>query len=161
MSFINELALMKKDHVAKILQQWEVQRPDLDCSPVAIIGRISRIEKIMKPKVQQGMTPFGLTAIEFDILATLRRNNCALTPTQLYQMAMLSSGAMTTNLDKLEKRQLIKRQHSPQDRRSCTVDLTSKGWLLIESAYPAHLCNEDKMLAPLDLKERAQLASLL
>ncbi len=152
---------MKKDHVANILDQWQVQRPDLDCSPVAIVGRISRIEKIMKPQIQQGMTPFGLTAIEFDILATLRRNNCPLTPTQLYQLAMLSSGAMTTNLDKLEKRQLIKRQHSEEDRRSCVVELTTQGWELIERAYPAHIANEDKLLMPLSKEEREVLASLL
>ena len=152
---------MENDHVADILDQWLEQRPDLDCPPVAVVGRISRIEKLMKPQIQEAMTPFGLTAIEFDILATLRRNNTALTPTQLYQLAMLSSGAMTSNLDKLEKRGLVKRQHSEEDRRSCTVVLTKRGRTLIDNAYTAHIANEDSILSPLSANERKQLASLL
>ena len=152
---------MNNDHVADILEQWQQQRPDLDCSPVAVVGRISRVEKLMKPQIQAGMTPFGLSAIEFDILATLRRNNQPLTPTQLYQLAMLSSGAMTTNLDKLAKRNLLERLHSDQDRRSCTVQLTKSGRQLIDLAYSAHIANEEKMLTSLSQAERSQLAQLL
>jgi len=152
---------MNNDHVADILEQWQQQRPDLDCSPVAVVGRISRVEKLMKPQIQAAMTPFGLTAIEFDILATLRRNNQALTPTQLYQLAMLSSGAMTTNLDKLAKRDLLERLYSDQDRRSCTVQLTESGRQLIDLAYSAHIANEEKMLSSLTQAERSTLAKLL
>ena len=152
---------MKNDHVADILQQWKVQNPALDCSAVGVVGRIARMEKLLKPKVQSTMTAFGLSAIEFDILATLRRNDCDLTPTQLYQLAMLSSGAMTTNLDRLEKRGLLQRQHSDQDRRSCLVALTQQGTDLINEAYPAHVANENNLLAALDAQERDQLAHLL
>ncbi len=152
---------MSNDHVENILEQWQVQRPDLDCSAVAIIGRISRMEKIMRPQILAGIAPFILSAIEFDILATLRRNNCPLTPTQLYQAVMLSSGAMTTNLDKLVKRELVERQYSDEDRRSCRISLTVKGWHLIEEAYCAHLANEEHMLEPLNQKERSALALLL
>ena len=152
---------MANDHVENILEQWQQQRPDLDCSAVAIVGRISRMEKIMRPQILAGIAPFSLSAIEFDILATLRRNNCALTPTQLYQAAMLSSGAMTTNLDKLVKRELLERQYSDTDRRSCHIQLTAKGWALIEEAYPVHLEKEERMLEPLTPQERSELASLL
>ncbi|NRA21859.1 MAG: MarR family transcriptional regulator [Oceanospirillaceae bacterium] len=152
---------MANDHVENIIGQWREQRPDLDCSAVAIIGRISRMEKIMRPQILAGLAPFSLSAIEFDILATLRRNNCALTPTQLYQAAMLSSGAMTTNLDKLVKRSLIERHYSDEDRRSCQISLTGRGWALIEEAYGEHLANENRMLEPLNDTERADLARLL
>jgi len=152
---------VSNDHVENILEQWQVQRPDLDCSAVAIIGRISRMEKIMRPQILAGIAPFILSAIEFDILATLRRNNCPLTPTQLYQAVMLSSGAMTTNLDKLVRRELVERQYSDEDRRSCRISLTVKGWRLIEEAYTAHLANEERMLEPLNQKERSALALLL
>jgi len=152
---------LKNDHVADILEQWRTQRPDLDCSPVAIVGRISRMEKIMRPQILEGISPFSLSAIEFDILATLRRNNCPLTPTALYQAAMLSSGAMTTNIDKLVKRELVERTFSAQDRRSCQIALTEKGYLLMEQAYVSHIENEQRMLEPLNSDEQEQLASLL
>jgi DNA-binding MarR family transcriptional regulator len=152
---------MKTDHVDYILAQWQTLKPELDSSPVGIVGRISRIEKIMRPQIQAGFSSYDITSIEFDILATLRRNNTALTPTQLYQSAMLSSGAMTTNLDKLENRGLVLRQSNAQDRRSCTISLTEQGVELIDRAYIDHLKNEEQMLKPLSVDERVQLASLL
>jgi len=153
--------MRNKDHVSGILAQWGDQRPDLDCSPVAIVGRISRMEKIMRPQILAGFSAFSLTAIEFDILATLRRHNSPLTPTALYQAAMLSSGAMSTNIDKLVRRGLVERSYSGQDRRSCQIVLTAPGYRLMEEAYVAHIANEDRMLEPLDAQEREQLASLL
>ena len=68
---------------------------------------------------------------------------------------------MTTNLDKLAKRELIERLHSDQDRRSCTVQLTKAGLQLIDRAYGAHIANEEKMLASLTQAERSMLAQLL
>jgi DNA-binding MarR family transcriptional regulator len=61
----------------------------------------------------------GLLGSDFDILATLRRAGEPLTPTALYQSAMLSSGAMTARLDKLEQRGLIRREASPMTGAAC------------------------------------------
>ncbi|SKA63224.1 MarR family winged helix-turn-helix transcriptional regulator [Enterovibrio nigricans] len=149
------------DHVDTILAQWNTQRPDLDCSPMAVIGRLGRAKQIINPKLETVFKSFGLSNVEFDILASLRRAGASVTPTDLYQTLMLSSGAMSTRIDGLVKRGLVERHASATDRRSCTITLTTEGIELIDAAVNAHVENERAILSPLSLEEQDQLASLL
>mgnify|MGYP005997610257 FL=1 len=149
------------DHVSKILEQWVNHRPDLDCSPMGVIGRIERMSKFLAPAIESLVHSFDLSRIEFDILATLRRSSGPLTPTQLYQDTMLSSGAMSTRLEHLVNKGWIKREPSPSDRRSCTVELTQTGRENIDAIVTQHVNNERDLLQSLSLEEQEQLASLL
>lgn len=103
----------------------------------------------------------GLQPVEFDILATLRRNREEIMPTCLYQTLMLSSGAMSVRLDKLVKRGLIYRKPHEHDRRSCKVGLTDTGLTLIDRTMTAHVENEHRLLVPLDVAQRQQLTAFL
>ncbi|MEZ9525207.1 MarR family winged helix-turn-helix transcriptional regulator [Enterovibrio norvegicus] len=152
---------MKQDHVDTILAQWQVQRPDLDCSPMGVIGRMDRANHLMKLGLEEVFKQFGLMSSEFDILATLRRAGEPVTPTEMYQTLMFSSGAMSTRVDGLVKRGLVVRQASETDRRSCLVMLTDEGRTLIDAVVTAHVENEHQMLNVLTEKEQATLASLL
>ncbi|MBE1275374.1 MarR family winged helix-turn-helix transcriptional regulator [Enterovibrio baiacu] len=152
---------MKQDHVDTILAQWQVQRPDLDCSPMGVIGRMDRANHLMKLGLEDVFKQFGLMSSEFDILATLRRAGEPVTPTEMYQILMFSSGAMSTRVDGLVKRGLVVRQASETDRRSCLVTLTDEGRTLIDTVVAVHVENEHKMLNALTEKEQATLASLL
>lgn len=149
------------DHLEKILGQWKVERPDLDCTPMGIWGRIQRMQSLASKSIESTLKEFGLTKSDFDVLATLRRKGTPLTPTELYQSALLSSGAMTAKLDKLQARELIARLPSGDDRRSLLVALTDSGLALIDRAVSAHVDNEWQMLHPLDTSEQEQLATLL
>ncbi len=106
---------------------------------------------------------FGLQSGEFDVLATLRRSGppFALTPTALYEATMVTSGAMTNRLDRLEKAGLIARGPHPEDRRGVIVQLTKKGRTLIDEAVTAHVENEHQVLSGLTREERDRLAALL
>lgn len=152
---------MDSDHVDLLLAQWARQRPDLDCSPMGVLGRVARMAAIAGREVSEELKECGLLGSDFDILATLRRAGEPLTPTALYQSAMLSSGAMTARLDKLEQRGLITRQAAPDDRRSLLVNLTDAGLALVDEAVERHLANERRLLAPLTLAEQELLAALL
>ncbi len=152
---------MKQDHVDTILAQWQVQRPDLDCSPMGVIGRMDRANHLMKLGLEEVFKQFGLMSSEFDILATLRRAGEPVTPTEMYQILMFSSGAMSTRVDGLVKRGLVVRQASETDRRSCLVTLTDEGRTLIDTVVSTHVDNEHQMLNALTEKEQATLASLL
>ncbi|MBP0602481.1 MarR family winged helix-turn-helix transcriptional regulator [Aeromonas sanarellii] len=152
---------MDSDHVDLLLAQWARQRPDLDCSPMGVLGRVARMAAIAGREVSEELKECGLLGSDFDILATLRRAGEPLTPTALYQSAMLSSGAMTARLDKLAQRGLITRQAAPDDRRSLLVNLTDAGLALVDEAVERHLANERRLLAPLTGEEQAQLAGLL
>lgn len=150
-----------KDSVDTILFQWQQTRPDLDCSSMGVVGRVRRISEQWKKQLERVFTQHELSSIEFDILATLRRSQRALTPTELYQTLMLSSGVMSTRIESLVQRGLLQRLASEEDRRSCRVDLTDKGLIFIDPVVSEHVQNMEKMMAPLSNKEREQLVLLL
>jgi DNA-binding MarR family transcriptional regulator len=154
---------MQLDPVDKILAQWQQERPDLDVSPMGIIGRMGRLSKHLERAIQVTFSEFGLTIAEFDVLAALRRSGqpYRLSPTELFQMLMVSSGTMTHRVDLLEQAQLVKRIPDPGDRRGTLIQLTDRGFDVIEKAVAAHVANEHHALSALEQSEREALASLL
>lgn len=146
---------MASDPVDEILAQWQRERPDLDVSPMGIIGRMTRLAKIMKLEIGKTFAEFGLNPGEFDVLATLRRSGqpYRLSPTELYHSMMVSSGTMTNRIDGLEKAELVERLPDPSDRRGTLIQLTDKGFDLIERTVEAHVVNEHRILEALDRSE--------
>ena len=152
------------DRAAKAVEQWKRERPDLDVSPMAVLGRLNEASSLIaRERLAPLFARFGLQSGEFDVLATLRRSGqpYALTPTELYEATMVTSGAMTNRLDRLEKAGLILRGPHPNDRRGIVVQLTGKGLALIDEALTAHVANEHEILAGLSGPERETLAHLL
>ncbi|WP_428240599.1 MarR family winged helix-turn-helix transcriptional regulator [Gynuella sp.] len=151
------------DSVDKIRKQWSTERPELELLPMELIGRMSRIYKRGMRLLEECHLEFDLKPGEFDVLATLRRSGAphTLTPSELFQSMMLSSGAMTNRLDKLEQKGLISRSHSHEDRRSVTVTLTDKGLALINQAVTAHLQTQALLLSELTQDQQQQLNQLL
>jgi DNA-binding MarR family transcriptional regulator len=148
----------------RAVQQWRKERPDLDVSPMAVIGRLSEAATVIsRDRLSPVFARFGLQHGEFDVLATLRRSGApfALTPTELYEATMVTSGGMTNRLDRLERAELIARKAHPTDRRGTIVQLTDKGRKLIDKALTAHVENEHAILSALTTAERDTLAALL
>lgn len=154
---------MEFDPVDKILLQWQRERPDLDVSPMGIIGRMGRLAKHLERSLQQTFSQFGLNVGEFDVLAALRRSGkpYQLSPTQLFNTLMVSSGTMTHRLDRLEQAELVKRIPDSSDRRGTLIELTDKGFNVIEKAVEAHVANEHRILSVLEESERKALADSL
>ncbi|MCP9229714.1 MarR family transcriptional regulator [Mesorhizobium sp. LMG 17147] len=152
------------DRAAKAIEQWKKERPDLDVSPMAVLGRLNEAASLIaRERLAPLFASYGLQSGEFDVLATLRRSGppYALTPTALYEATMVTSGAMTNRLDRLEKSGLIKRGPHPDDRRGIVVQLTGKGLALIDEAVTAHVANEHQILSGLARPEQTMLARLL
>jgi DNA-binding MarR family transcriptional regulator len=152
------------DRAARAVEQWRRERPDLDVSPMAVLGRLSQASFVIaRERLNPLFARFGLQSGEFDVLATLRRSGppFALTPTALYEATMVTSGAMTHRLDRLEKAGLIARGPHAEDRRGVIVQLTKKGRTLIDEAVTAHVENEHQVLSGLTREERDWLAALL
>jgi DNA-binding MarR family transcriptional regulator len=154
---------MAFDAVDRIVAQWQQQRPDLDASPMGIVGRIGRLAKHLERAIQETFAEFGLTAAEFDVLAALRRSGAPyqLSPTELFNTLMVSSGTMTHRIDRLEQANLVQRIPDPSDRRSTQIALTDSGLDLIERAVAAHIQNEHRILSVLTPSERETLVQLL
>src|SRR5687767_1639902 len=101
-----------QDAVDRILAQWDGERPDLDCSPMGIIGRISQLQREVYLAQRATFARHGLDVPSFDVLAALRRAGppYELTPTALMRSALVTSGAITQRLDRLEEKGLITRE---------------------------------------------------
>lgn len=152
-----------QDRIDRILAQWNRERPDLDTRAMGLVGRIQRAAAALRPRLDDTHARSGLAGESFDVLASLRRSGrpYQLSPTQLYREMMLTSGAMTNRIDRLEEAGLVSRRPDPQDRRGTLVRLTAKGKALIDAATSEHVANEERLLAGLSAREQLQLGELL
>ena len=154
---------MKHDFIDQIIEHWQVERPDLDAEPMAITGRILLLARHLERRLNDVLKPYGLMSSGFDVLATLRRNGhpYAMTPSELLQTVMLTSGAMTNRLDRLEQKGFIERRQHPDDRRSLQVKLTAEGLRVINQAVEARFEEAKAIQAPLSQTECETAATLL
>jgi DNA-binding MarR family transcriptional regulator len=150
-----------RDGVDLIIEQWQRERPELDSSPIGVVGRISRLAREIEARLEPVYRVHGLEPGWHDLLATLRRSGGTLRPTDLTHATMLTSSGTTKRLDKLEAAGLISRAPDPDDRRGTLIALTSAGRELIDGLTPAHLDNERRILAGLSEAEQRRLADLL
>ena len=151
------------DAVDQILEQWGRERPDLDCSPMGIIGRITQLQREVYLAQRATFARHGLDAPSFDVLAALRRAGepYQLTPTALMRTALVTSGAITQRLDRLAEKGLMTRERSVDDGRAVVVTLTAAGRAALDAALPDHLETERQLLEGLPVGDREQLAALL
>ncbi|WUI03299.1 MarR family transcriptional regulator [Spirillospora sp. NBC_00431] len=151
------------DAVDAILAQWERERPDLDVSPMGVIGRISRAQQLLSRELKGFFAAHGLESWEFDVLATLRRDGAPyeLTAGGLLRTAMVTSGAITNRIDRMEAKGLVERVRDAGDRRSVRIRLTARGLELVDEVVGLHVANEARLLAGLDASERERLAGAL
>jgi DNA-binding MarR family transcriptional regulator len=132
-----------RDGVDEILEQWRRERPDLDPSPIGVIGRISRLARELEQRLEPVYREHGLEPGWHDVLATLRRIGPPhrLRPSDFSGALMLTSSGTTKRLDRLEHAGLIERTPDPDDRRGTLISLTHAGRDLIDSVTAAHLAN--------------------
>ena len=152
------------DRASRAAAQWAVRRPEMDMLPMEALGRLHEASIVVARERQAPLyARYGLQQGEFDALATLRRSGASegLTPTALFEAAMMSSGGMTARIDRLEKAGLVARGPHPTDRRATLVRLTDKGFDLIETIMPEHEEAARDILAPLSLDEQKTLNALL
>ena len=85
------------DAIDRIVAQWARERPGLDVSPMQVIGRVHRVAAVLDERLRPPFAAEGLGDGEFDVLASLRRagDPFVLTPTQLTETMMVTSGAVT------------------------------------------------------------------
>ena len=157
------MSATEPDHVGRILEQWARERPDLDPSPLGVIGRLHRLADTLNTELRALFAEAGLSDGDFDVMASLRRAGApfALTPSELAATTMVTSGAVTKRVDRLEAQGYVTRTVSTDDARSRTIALTDTGRALIDDLFPRHVANERRLLAGLSEDERADLARLL
>lgn len=152
-----------RDGVDEILKQWQDERPDLDTSPMGVIGRLSRVTRLVENRLRESFAEQGLQPHEFDILATLRRSGTPfeLTAGQLMQASMVTSGAITNRIDRLVSKGWVIRETDPNNRRSVRIRLSDSGREKVDAALVQHLATEASLLTSLNTTDQIQLTRLL
>jgi DNA-binding MarR family transcriptional regulator len=94
---------------------------------------------------------------------TLRRHGAPyeLTPGELGASTMVTSSAVTKRIDRLERAELVTRTVSEDDGRSRRIRLTDAGFDLVDRLMARHVANEQRLVAGLSDRDRAQLAAIL
>lgn len=151
------------DGVDVIIEQWQRERPDLDTSPIGVIGRISRLAREIERRLEPVYAACGLEPGWYDVLATLRRAGppYRLRPTDFAATLMLTSSGTTKRLDRLEAAGHITREPDPSDRRGVLITLTPRGRSLVDKTTGQHMANEQRILSGLTEAEQRHLADLL
>jgi DNA-binding MarR family transcriptional regulator len=152
----------RPDTVDGIVEQWAQVRPHLDSTPIHVVGRVSRLARIMERRLAENFARHDLEQWMYDVLATLRRHGppYELTAGQLVHQSMVTTGAITNRIDRLAERGLVERRPGT-DRRTVIVRLTPAGLQLVDEVVVTHMATERELLEPLTPRQREQLVALL
>ncbi|MBA3984066.1 MAG: MarR family transcriptional regulator [Acidimicrobiia bacterium] len=156
------MSRQEHDAVDRITSQWSAVRPDIDVSPINVIGRVSRLSRLVDRRLAENFARYGIEAWMYDVLATLRRSGepYELTAGDLVRQTMVTTGAITNRIDRLEQRGLVERA-SADDRRKVIVRLTKQGLDAVEEVVVDHMATERQILADLSSRQQHDLAHLL
>ncbi|MGW7433169.1 MarR family winged helix-turn-helix transcriptional regulator [Streptomyces sp. NPDC054861] len=152
-----------QDRVARIQADWQRERPDVDVSPQGVIGRLHRLAGRLSEELCVVYGRYGLSEGEFDVLCALRRAGAPYerAPGELAAHTMVTTGAMSKRIDRLERAGLVTRRRSDDDQRGRIVALTGPGLELIDLAFTEHMRNERHLLDLLTPAEAELLEPLL
>jgi DNA-binding MarR family transcriptional regulator len=148
-----------RDHVDKFLDELEPIE-GLDYEVEGIVDRIGGINRRIKRGMEATLADFGLSHPDWQVLSTLR-NSGSRTPGVLARYLELSTGAMTSRLDSLEREGLIRRVPAPDDRRSVVVELTQEGRAKWDTAASIQARKEAFFASALSATEQKRLNDLL
>jgi DNA-binding MarR family transcriptional regulator len=148
-----------RDSIDTFITQWKKERPDLDPWPVGILGRTQRISTHLQSRASKWLAPLGLTWESFSLLVALRRSGppYELRPTDIYRESLVTSGAITNRIDRVEKLGWVKRYNSPHDRRGVIVRLTASGRAVADRAIEIHFRELAAQLSKIGKKDREAL----
>lgn len=153
-----------RDTVDRVQQQWADERPELDTTAFAVIGRVSRAARIIERRLIENFEAHGLDGDwMFDVMMTLRRAGepYQLTAGELVRQTMVTTGAMTNRIDRLEARGFVERVADPSDRRVVLVRLLPAGRAIVDEAAEEHYRLERELLSGLSDQQQQRLSRLL
>jgi len=120
-----------------ITEQWKRERPDLDLSDFLVAIYLRRLGRLIENEYERMCRArFAMSAWDMRVLLALRRRGSpyAMRPTDLFEALLVTSGAVTKQVDRLVKRRLVKRLPDPDYGGGFLVVLTSRGLTMVDSA---------------------------
>ena len=119
-----------------------------------------RCHHALRHIAERGIKHTGLGLTDFVALEALLHKG-PLTITEIQSKVPLALGSMTAAVDRLEKKGLILRTLSREDRRAKVLRLSPKGRAVVEAAFSRHAADLETVMAVLDQREKRQLHDLL
>jgi DNA-binding MarR family transcriptional regulator len=143
------------DHALKVF-------PTLDPQVEAVVDRVAHLRKYFDRLTTSHAKGFGLNHGEFKVLLKLRQvPGEQLSPGALADTLVLSTGAMTNRIDRLEAEGLVAREPHPHDRRGVIVRLTDRGREVTDRAVAEIAHEEQRAVGVLTAPEQRRLNDLL
>jgi DNA-binding MarR family transcriptional regulator len=154
---------MTDDLTDRLLSGWLDAQPDIEVGALQVTARLSRIGPLLAKRQEAVFGRFGLGRGEVGALSALRLSGPShrLSPTRLAKGLMLSSAGVTSRIDRLERRGLVRRLPDPDDRRGVIIELTDQGLEVVDAAVAAIAISDRQLLERLDPEEVTALADLL
>jgi DNA-binding MarR family transcriptional regulator len=160
---------MDEDHVDRFLDKIDAagladeMGVNLDLEVEGIVDRIGGIQRRIHNALRDTLVDYGLTPEDWHVMSTLRlrKNMTPSSPGALAKNLEISSGAMTSRLDRLERLGHIRRIADPDDRRGILVELTDEGRAAWDAAAEIQGRKEAFFASALSPKEQQQLNGLL
>ncbi|WP_172256772.1 MarR family winged helix-turn-helix transcriptional regulator [Saccharibacillus deserti] len=121
---------------------------------------LSKAYKNVMDLAVKDMKKHGLSPSEFTILEVLY-NKGRFPLQQIGEKILITSGSVTYNIDKLEKRELLRRVPSPNDRRVIYAEITDQGRELFDRIFPDHAAEVQRIMGGLTADETEAAAELL
>ncbi|MFJ3776253.1 MarR family winged helix-turn-helix transcriptional regulator [Streptomyces sp. NPDC090075] len=151
------------DAVDLITEQWRKERPDLEAPLrlMEVFGRIQRMQSVCDQHYKRLSDSFGVNMAECDMLFTLRRSGppYVLTAGAFLRASMVTSGAITNRVDRMEAKGLVERVREGSDRRAVRIRLTEHGKAVADKVLAAHLQDYDEILSVLSIDECDRIVS--
>ncbi|MBV9292526.1 MAG: MarR family transcriptional regulator [Frankiales bacterium] len=128
-----------------------------------VVDRVAAIDKHVSRAFDETLARHGLSHGEYKLLLRLatRSDHNRMSAGDLSRALLLSSGAMTNRLDRLESAGYVQRVRDPRDRRGVLVELTPAGQAKIDEAVTEQAAKECDVMKVLNDKELASLNVLL
>jgi len=115
-------------------------------------------ELLMELHNRQTFDQYQLSPSARQVLAIVEGAGQPLEPSVIAERLLVTTGSMTSLLDNLEKRGLIRRQPHPEDRRKLLIDITPTAQAIVDELLPSlHARERDVMAAALSPSEQRSL----
>lgn len=156
--------MTERDSVDVFLDEVRERFPEVqDLEVEGVVDRIFKLSKHLDRLWGGTASRFGLNQSgEYQVLLKLRGSpEGRSTPGELAEHLVLSTGAMTNRLDRLEEAGLIVRERDPKDRRSLIISMTERGKALFAEAMELEAKEEKRLVGVLKPDELRRLNTLL
>lgn len=153
--------MAEQDWTDAHITRWTSLLPDLDPDVEGAATRMYRFVKHLRRTQEKSLEGFGLQQHEYVTLQALVARRGSASPSVLAEDLDVAAPSVTGRIGSLERRGLVRRTPSPEDRRRVQVELTDDGRRAWRGALDVVGHEEHRLLGVLDPEERRTLSDLL